>query len=64
MSFLFNSKPAESTPEETIDKLVERMASSSMIEDRRGAVLGLKGLARDYKLVSNIIQFFMEASWD
>ncbi|ORY26157.1 p115 like vesicle tethering protein [Naematelia encephala] len=34
---------------DTIDKLVERIQSSPAVEDRRTAVLGLKGLSRDWK---------------
>ena len=52
MSFLFNyAKSSEISPDETIDKLCDMISSASLIEDRRGAVFGLKGLTRDYKLV-------------
>lgn len=39
------------TPLETIDKLVERIQTSPNVEDRRTAVLGLKGCCREYKEV-------------
>lgn len=35
---------------ETIDRLCDRAQSSTLIEDRRAAVLSLKALARDYQL--------------
>ena len=41
---------------ETIDKLVERIQTSPAVEDRRTAVLGLKGLSRDWKEVSGILR--------
>ncbi|WWC94540.1 hypothetical protein V866_001386 [Kwoniella sp. B9012] len=40
---------APQTATETIDKLVERINTSAAVEDRRTAVLGLKGLSRDWK---------------
>jgi hypothetical protein len=52
MSFLFKQQPEEN-PLETIDKLADRILSSTHLEDRRAAVLSLKGLTRDFKLVSN-----------
>ena len=39
---------------ETIDKLVDRIQTSAAVEDRRTAVMGLKGLSRDWKEVSNV----------
>ncbi|KAI8910647.1 p115 like vesicle tethering protein [Powellomyces hirtus] len=57
MSFLFSGysalrgdKGAEQTGAETVHKLCDRVQSSTLLEDRRAAVLGLKGLARDWKL--------------
>ncbi|GAA94997.1 uncharacterized protein L969DRAFT_91217 [Mixia osmundae IAM 14324] len=35
--------------ETTIDKLCDRLANSTVPEDRRAALLGLKGLSRDWK---------------
>jgi AMMECR1 domain-containing protein len=40
------------TATDTIDKLVEKIQTSAAVEDRRTAVLGLKGLSRDWKEVS------------
>ncbi|EIW65889.1 hypothetical protein TREMEDRAFT_45944 [Tremella mesenterica DSM 1558] len=37
------------TATETIDKLVDRIQTSAGVEDRRTAVLGLKGLSRDWR---------------
>jgi hypothetical protein len=42
--------PQVQTPTETIDKLVERIQTSPNVDDRRTAVLGLKGCCREYKL--------------
>ena len=50
-SFLQGGNRPIQTAEETIEKLTDRVTNATLIEDRRGAVLGLKGLAREYKLV-------------
>ncbi|KAJ3062640.1 hypothetical protein HDU98_001479, partial [Podochytrium sp. JEL0797] len=54
MSFLFSalsSQPKEQpSGPETVDKLVDRAMHATLLEDRRAAVLGLKGLARDFRL--------------
>lgn len=42
---------APQTATSTIDKLVERIETGVAVEDRRTAVLGLKGLSREYKEV-------------
>ena len=42
---------APQTASETIEKLVERIQTSATVEERRTAVLGLKGLSRDWKQV-------------
>jgi hypothetical protein len=42
------------SPHETIDRLSARLQTALLLEDRRAAVLGLKGLARDWKLVKII----------
>ncbi|KAJ1727002.1 Vesicle-mediated ER to Golgi transport protein [Coemansia biformis] len=34
---------------ETIQRLADRVATSTLLEDKRAAVLGLKGLSREYK---------------
>ncbi|KAI8923994.1 p115 like vesicle tethering protein [Entophlyctis helioformis] len=54
MSFLFKALAGEKgqpqSATETIDKLVDRVLNSSLLEDRRSAVQGLRGLARDWRL--------------
>ncbi len=45
---------APQTAGDTIGKLVERIQTSPAVEDRRTAVLGLKGLSRDWKEVSGV----------
>ncbi|WVQ99647.1 hypothetical protein IAU59_006786 [Kwoniella sp. CBS 9459] len=40
---------APQTATDTIEKLVDRIQTSAAVEDRRTAVLGLKGLSRDWK---------------
>lgn len=45
---------APQTATDTIDKLVEKIQTSAAVEDRRTAVLGLKGLSRDWKAVSSL----------
>jgi hypothetical protein len=42
---------ATQNPTDTIDKLVERIQTAELVEDRRTAVLGLKGCTREYKEV-------------
>jgi hypothetical protein len=42
------------TADETIDKLCDRLASATLLEDRRAALLGLKGLSREYKAVCDL----------
>lgn len=46
---------------ETIDKLCDRLANGTLAEDRRAALLGLKGMSRDWKGVSRDILRF--CSW-
>ena len=41
-AFLTPETPSQSS-EETIEKIVERITNSSLIEDRRASVLALKG---------------------
>lgn len=45
------SLEAPKSPTETIIKISERCMHAAQLEDRRAAVLTLKGLARDYKKV-------------
>lgn len=40
------------TGEETIEKLVSQVSNCTLLPDRRAAVLGLKGMSRDWKLVN------------
>ncbi|WVQ81779.1 hypothetical protein IAT38_003904 [Cryptococcus sp. DSM 104549] len=40
---------APQTATDTIEKLVDKIQTSAAVEDRRTAVLGLKGLSRDWK---------------
>lgn len=42
---------APQSASETIDKLCDRLANATLVEDRRAALLGLKGLSRDWKAV-------------
>ena len=47
----FSKEPSRSNETEIIEKLCNRLASATMIEDKKGAVLSLKSLSRDYQLV-------------
>ncbi|RKO90358.1 p115 like vesicle tethering protein [Blyttiomyces helicus] len=49
-SALRGDKGAPQSGAETVDKLCDRVQHSTLLEDRRAAVQGLKGLARDWKL--------------
>ena len=55
LSSAYNSLRGElgvpQTATDTIEKLVDRIQTSAAVEDRRTAVLGLKGLCRDWKEV-------------
>jgi len=44
------------TGAETVAKLIDRVEHATLLEDRRAAVLGLKGLAKEYKVV--LLYFF------
>ncbi|KAJ3189847.1 Vesicle-mediated ER to Golgi transport protein [Gaertneriomyces sp. JEL0708] len=50
MSALRGEKAVQQTGAETVHKLCDRVRHSTLLEDRRAAVMGLKGLARDWKL--------------
>jgi hypothetical protein len=60
LSSAYNSLRGElgvpQTAVDTIDKLVEKIQTSAAVEDRRTAVLGLKGLSRDWREVSNSVK--------
>ncbi|KAI8805038.1 p115 like vesicle tethering protein [Cladochytrium replicatum] len=56
MDYLFSGynalkgdKGAPQSPTVTIDRLCDRIINSTQLEDRRAGVLGLKGMARDWK---------------
>ncbi|KAI9002581.1 p115 like vesicle tethering protein [Hyaloraphidium curvatum] len=54
MSFLsafLAPPPPKTDPGETVSKLVDRLKTGNLAEDRRAAALGLKGLVREYRLV-------------
>ncbi|PVU98288.1 hypothetical protein BB559_001704 [Furculomyces boomerangus] len=45
------SKAQQQTPEQTIQRLADRVSASTLLEDKRAAILGLKGLTREYKMI-------------
>jgi len=49
--------PAPPTGAEMVEKYCDRATHATLIEDRRAAVLGLKGLAHEYKLVIITLNF-------
>lgn len=54
----YNSLQASAQPQsagQTIDRLCERLLDSEHREDRRAALLALKGLSRDWKTVSTVL---------
>jgi hypothetical protein len=53
MDFFFGSSNQQEQPDasHTIDRLCDRVRDANMLEDRRTAVQGLRGLARDWHLV-------------
>jgi hypothetical protein len=51
----YNSLQQSAAPQSaasTIDKLCDRLLNQDSLEERRAALLGLKGLSRDWKSVS------------
>ncbi|KAJ1550828.1 Vesicle-mediated ER to Golgi transport protein, partial [Cladochytrium tenue] len=44
------ARAPQQTGRETVERLVDRVRSATLLEDRRAAVLGLKSLAHDYRL--------------
>lgn len=46
---LSQAQPKTQSAYETITKLCDRLLHSNLIEDRRSAVLGLKGFSREYR---------------
>ena len=47
----FLTQPRQQEPEEIIQTLCNRLEHSTNLEDRRAAVLGLRGFSRDYQEV-------------
>lgn len=47
--FLGQTQPRPQSANETIVKLCDRLLHSTLLEDRRAAVLGLKGFSREYR---------------
>ena len=45
---------------DTIDKLCDRLANGTLAEDRRAALLGLKGMSRDWKGVGCCMTAWMD----
>ncbi|KAG9057789.1 hypothetical protein FS842_004161 [Serendipita sp. 407] len=43
------TEPTQQSPNETITKLADRLAQSTQLEDRRAALLSLRGLSKDYR---------------
>ena len=55
MDFFFggSSQPAQAPDaSHTIDKLCDRVRDADLLEDRRSAVQGLRGLSREFQLVT------------
>jgi len=53
-SFLSPTQNAtQQSPKETILKISERCMHANQLEDRRAAVMGLKGLSKDFRKVDN-----------
>ena len=50
-TYLNENRPPQQNGPEIVDKLCDRVVNSSLLEDRRAAVLGLKGLSKQYQLV-------------
>ncbi|KAL1923427.1 uncharacterized protein VTP21DRAFT_8407 [Calcarisporiella thermophila] len=48
-SALRGDKGQHQSASDTIDRLCDRLANATLLEDRRAAVLSLKGLAKDYR---------------
>jgi len=47
----FLSQPKQQEPGEIIQTLCNRVQHATNLEDRRAAVLGLRGFSRDYQMV-------------
>lgn len=71
MDFFFGSsqQPEQPDPSHTIDKLCDRVRDADLLEDRRSAVQGLRGLSREFQLVLIIVKMALNntlsvASWN
>jgi hypothetical protein len=54
MDFFFGSSSSSDEKKDasfTIDKLCDRVRDADLLEDRRSAVQGLRGLSREFQLV-------------
>ena len=60
---LLGEKGQPQTAEDTVIKLCDRAANSTLLEDRRAAILGLKGLSREYKLVKNVLMLISSCAF-
>lgn len=43
--------------DDTVEKLADCLETATLLEDRRAAVLSLKGLVRDYPAVSRLVLY-------
>lgn len=48
LRMLESQAPAKQTATDTINTLSSRLASATLLEDRRGAILGLRSFAKEY----------------
>lgn len=48
---LVGDRPPQQSGPELVDKLCDRVVHSTLLEDRRAAVMGLKNLSKSYQLV-------------
>lgn len=48
LRMLESQAPAKQTATETINTLSSRLNNASLLEDRRGAILGLRSFAKEY----------------
>jgi intracellular protein transport protein USO1 len=53
----FLSQPKQQEPEDIVRTLCNRLQHGTNLEDRRAAVLGLRGFSRDFQEVLNDSQY-------
>lgn len=53
----WKSEKVETDELEVIEKLCNRISNSTLLEDKKSAVVSLKSLSRDYQLVINYHNF-------